>query len=136
MLALLAAQPHIKTSKSSLQLWLLQTRGSFLRLEVASLERLTFFKLPGTEWPRARLVKGQPSPAVFGGLPWTQAYSQPHSTATAASQAVSGTVSLLREEKVGQAQRWGQREPEDREWSLTSTLPTAPLQEVTESTPP
>lgn len=80
--------------KSNSQLWLLQTQGPFLRLEVASLERLTFFKLPGTEWPRARLFKGQPSPAVFGGLPPTRAYSQPLSAATAAGQPTSSTVSL------------------------------------------
>lgn len=87
------------------QLWLLQTQGSFLRLEVTSLERPTFFKLPGTEWPGARLFKGQPSPAVLGGLPWTQAYSRPQSTATAAGQAVSSTVSLQREERQRQRQR-------------------------------
>lgn len=92
------------------QLWLLQTQGSFLRLEVTSLERPTFFKFPGTEWPRARLFKGQPSPTVFGGLPRTQAYSRPLSTATTAGQAVSGTVSLQREDREPQTQRQGQRE--------------------------
>lgn len=99
--------------KSSSQLWLSQTQGSFLRLEVTSLERPTFFKLPGTEWPRARLFKGQPSPAVFGGLPRAQAYSRPLSAATAAGQAVRSAVSLQREGAGCQCQRQGQRDRED-----------------------
>lgn len=103
------------------QLWLLQTQGTFLRLEVTSLERLTFFKLPGTEWPRARLFKGQPSPAVFGGLPRTQAYSQPLSAATAAGLAVSSTVSLQKEERERPDYRQGQREMGD--WTGPIRLP-------------
>lgn len=110
----LAVQPHtIMKCKSSSQLWLSQTQGSFLRLEVTSLERLTFFKLPGTEWPRARLFKGQPSPAVFGGRPRAQAYSQPLSAATAEGQAVSSTVSLQREGTECRSRRQGQGDKGD-----------------------
>lgn len=59
------------------QLGLRQTQGSLLRLEGAALERPTFFRLPGTEWPGARLFKGQPSPAASGGLPRAPACSRP-----------------------------------------------------------
>lgn len=112
--------------KSNSKLYPLQTQGSFLRLEVASLERLTFFKLPGTQWPRARLFKGQPSPAVFGGLPRTQAYSRPLSAATAAGQAVSSTVSLSKGEGRPQTEE-GQREMGDWKQPVAAPFPTAPL---------
>lgn len=85
------------------QLRLLQTQGSLLRLEGTSLERPTFFQLPGTEWPRARLFKGQPSPAVLGGLPRTPAYSRPLAAATAAGWAVSSAVSCRERRRPGGA---------------------------------
>lgn len=60
--------------------------GIFPEVGVPTLERPTFFKLPGTEWPGARLFKGQPSPAMLGELPRTQAYSRPLSAAMAAAR--------------------------------------------------
>lgn len=118
-------RPHITKRKSSRQLWLLQTQGSFLRLEVTTLERPTFFKLPGTEWPRACLFKGQPSPAVFGELPRAQAYSRPLSAATAAGRAVSSTVSLQRRGCNDRARgRAGERRKTQR--LAASPLPAAP----------
>lgn len=114
----LAVRPQRVSAEAAIMA--LQTQGSFLRLEVTSLERPTFFKLPGTEWPGARLFKGQPSPAVFGGLPRTQAYSRPLSAATAVGQAVSSTVSLQREEREPET------EARDRDGRLTMTRSPPP----------